>query len=299
MKQYLTAVIFSFLINVSFSQAYHPIIELDKYWDEGFPCFMGCYLGAGRYEFTEDEVTINGYTYRVSNTYILNGQPGPPGCECPTFIADTVKYQFTSMREDTIERKVYIRDLSYDSTDVLLYDFSLTPGDTLQSSYAGQGSTLVLDQIVPVTLLNGEIRDMYCFDPSCIIGYIEGVGGLLGLFEPLVPPIGLGNELLCVKHNGTNLWGTICNTYFVGNVKLSEPKILLSPNPFREFVNIDMTNIKCPVSFDLFDVNGIKVYTTKIYQVKTKVILSHLKAGFYIYHIGERSSFHQGKLVKL
>lgn len=210
MKHLLVVITIICLQGVSFSQTYYPVIEVGKYWDQsnwdGYP---PCSFLPFRYEFTEEDSTVNGFTYRFCKEYELIGEPGPGIMTCPPFVADTNYSKFAILREDTIARKVYIYDENSSQPDQLLYDFSIKIGDTLKSDFAGQGVMLILDSIEIITLRNGENRKKYIFNEGLDdICYIEGIGGGRGLFFPLYNSESLGTTLYCVKKNGEDIWGS-------------------------------------------------------------------------------------------
>lgn len=176
LKKLATFVVLMIISLNIYPQQYHKMIRKNVFWDEAtYLCMAPCYTTIGRMEFIDGDSLIDGKYYRFSNGYAFIGTPGPGGTLCPPYYVDTVPHRCAFLREDTIAKRVYIYDESYDPHEQLLYDFSLLPGDTLDSDY--HNDTFILDTIVDITLFNGEIRKMFCFDPGCIIHYIEGIGG--------------------------------------------------------------------------------------------------------------------------
>jgi len=285
------------------SQSYYPIIETNKYWDQSNSSANdSCFFlpNAYRYEFTSDDTVINGgYAYRFTKAHPLFGE-GDSGLICPPFRADTNSYLFAWLREDTSTRKVYVYSQISNPTDQLLYDFNLNIGDTLHSDYASQGSILVLDTIQMVTLQNGEIRKQYIFNQPWI-SYIEGIGGVRGLFLPLNTPQPFTTTLYCVKKSGINLWGSLCSTVFLGISKDMNISCKVFPNPFYDELNIRIENSKLTkqIEFEIFDLNGTTVFTNELQNPNTSFSLSKLTSGFYIYRIKMESSTHYGSLIKL
>ncbi len=303
MKTILAIITFSILSFAAMSQAYHPVIEMNKYWDQSNQDgWSPCSLEPRRYKFVDVYTTMNGHTYQMCKTYRLRGQPIDDQMTCPPFVADTIPIETSWLREDTIARKVYIYyPLWEPNPDQLLYDFTLNVGDTLQSYYAGYGFPLVLSAVETVTLNNGEIRKKYVFEEDPYIFYIEGIGGGLGLVLPLYFFEHQDRTLYCVKKDGEDIWGTECNTVFIA-VK-NEPEISISvfPNPVDDVLNINLNNISesHPFSFEMFDLNGTKILTTRLESSDNAVSLTNLSPGFYIYKIRSEATLKNGKLVKL
>lgn len=298
MKHVILLQSFLALMSLSFSQSYHPIIEPNKYWDEGVYINQDpCYVNAIRIEFTDDDTLVNGYYYRIYNSYNLFGEPGPGGTICPPFTSDTIPIRQIGLREDTANRKVYAYDPTGNPTDILIYDFSLSVGDTLYYDNTG-GYYQVLEEIEEIVLLNGETRKKYWFD-NHFAYYIEGIGGMNGLFMPIIPLVGGGYTRFCVKHFGEDIFGDQCNTYFVGANILHSDEILISPNPVRDLVHIELMNFQRQVSFDIFNFNGTKVFSTYLDNQSNSVSLVNLLQGIYFYVIQTETTKYSGKLIKI
>jgi hypothetical protein len=294
MKQLFLFLLFSTTLNVSFPQKYHRIIELNKFWDEaGYNQQVICYFYPNRYEFIEGDSLINGHYYRLYKVYPLLGDSTWYGAVCPPFIADTSFMISASIREDTLTQKVYYYNQYQNPTDQLLYDFSISPGDTLFSP----GEYRILDSIVDIVLFNGEIRKKFCFNDGCY--YIEGIGGSSGLFHPLTPDIVGGCKRFCVKQNGIDLLGTQCNIKFLGMTDINAPSVSVYPNPIIDLVTINLINSLRPISFEVFTSNGIKVFSTGVDHSPISISLDNLKPGFYIYVFYSETIYQKGKLVKL
>jgi hypothetical protein len=307
MKSLFAVIIFSMLSFSSISQVYHPVLELNKYWDQSDEDgYSPCSFDPRRYLFIQKDSIINGHNYQLCKSYYLHGIPGPGTMTCPPFVVDTNYSIDYWLREDTIARKVYIYDyFGVPTTDQLLYDFTLEVGDTLKSYYACwgcQGYPLILSAIEIVTLHNGETRKKYIFNEVYYqTFYIEGIGGGLGFVYPLYFFEHQDRMLYCVKNDGEDIWGTECNTVFVG-VK-NEPEISISvfPNPADYVLNINLSNVSesHPFSFEVFDLKGTKILTTKLESSDNAVSLTNLSPGFYLYKIRSEATLKNGKLVKL
>jgi hypothetical protein len=176
-------------------QEYHKLLQDNVDWDVlsvngSMNPFCG-YVAGCRF-FLRGDTTIQGNDYKIINCIkIISPQPGP---FCPPFFVtqDTV-FRQGYIREDTIAKKVFVYD-HYDG-DALLYDFSLSVGDTLKYSSFNWCGDLIVDSIGTITLFNSETRKIFFFLGSDEY-FIEGIGGSQGL-----------NNAMC--------WFESCTSHFV------------------------------------------------------------------------------------
>jgi hypothetical protein len=285
------------------SQSYHKLIQQDKYWD--IYCDNGFfYEYIYKIYFTGNDTLIDGKQYSLSKQYAyLQLNPGPL---IPPFVIDTIAYQTSLfLREDTIERKVYIYNTSYPIGDQLMYDFSLNVGDTLMSDFCTdmEGNHLVLLSVDSVLLQNGEVRRKFNFqDPISLTegNYIEGIGGSQGIFLPIIPAFEqtYSYGYFCVSQGDFDLWGDQCNWYFVGTEKLTDnSKIKIYPNPASETIAIEVQLEYLNQDFNLYTMKTVLVRTIRLYSQNTRVDIKGLNPGSYFYKIGCDSNICTGKLI--
>ncbi len=281
------------------SQSYHPVIKKNKYWDQCYTVVGGCYTSAARYEFIDGETYIDGVAYRNSNYYLFLGTPGPYASLCPPYSISNDPNVFAKMREDTLAKKVFIYDYNSTPKDQLLYDFTLNVGDTLQSTYAGEGTILVLYSIETVSLANGESRRKFCFDDQCHTYYIEEIGGPNGLFLPIIPMYGqISPVLLCVQDSSQILWGNNCDTYFVTIENANNQPLTIFLDPFHDRITITIKTMDLPANLEIIDLQGKIVVDQKLYDKKSEISVSDLIPGMYYYRINSDKSTNRGKLIK-
>jgi hypothetical protein len=304
MKNFKITVAFLFLSFSAISQAYHPVIEFDKYWDQSDEDgYTPCSFHPRRYLFIQKDSIINGHNYQLCKSFHLHGIPGPGTMMCPPFVVDTNFSTDYWLREDTIARKVYIYDyFGVPTTDQLLYDFTLEVGDTLKSYYACQGYTLILSAIETVTLHNGESRKKFVFQEGLYnIFYIEGIGGGLGIVQPLVMFEHQNRTLYCVKEGSEDIWGEECSTVFADIENETETAILIFPNPVEDILNVNLSDFpeSTLYSFEVFDLNSNLILIAKLSASKNVISLTNLPPGFYFYKIKGKSCLRNGKLLKM
>ena len=165
----ISILVFIFFQN-AFSQSYHQLIRPNTFWEvlhiDGSQL---CQYSGGNSYFFDGDTVIQGMEYKKVLSYkIIHLNPGP---FCPPYAIDpNIIVTSAFMREDTINKKVYVFDPF--ENDALLYDFSLSPGDTLKSFYPGQGLDLVVDSIQNLILLDGSDRQVFYLNNNEYYMYI-------------------------------------------------------------------------------------------------------------------------------
>ncbi len=273
-------VIFSLLliisINYSYSQSYYPLIKSNKYWD----IFDGdgtqiCNLSSGGRYFFEGDTSILGNQYRVLKRYpIIATQSGP---YCPPFAIDSSYSGIVAfLREDTIQKKVYQFDLMYNEDD-LLYDFSLSGGDTLFTNYAGDGTVLIIDSVTDITILNNEQRKLFWLNNGQY--YIESIGHN-NLYGVLFEGIGFWREIHCVLDNDIHLYGTQCYNYVGIDKLISISHISIYPNPAKDILHITLSNNDSNINVKLYNSLGNVIYNDN-FTDNTIINTSYFSSGIY------------------
>jgi hypothetical protein len=290
-KIFISILLFVFVLN-TFGQSYHALIRSNTFWDvlHGDGSQMCWYSGGNRYFFEGDSV-IQGQQYKMVRSYkIINLNDGP---FCPPFAVDANMVGISAfMREDTIAEKIYVH---YQGSDDLLYDFSLSAGDTLNSLYAGQGTVLIIDSVRTISLLDGSARQIFYLNNGEY--YIESIGGSQGLYTPLAEPFEFFEDPTCVVSDNVQLWGDECFPYVgVQEIELSE--LSISPNPAQNTVTI---HSELPMeSIVVFNVLAKKVYQQDhLFQKQTDVDISYLKQGIYFIEVSAGDMYSIKKMVKV
>lgn len=267
----------------TYGQIYHPLIRSNTYWDvlQGTGQDI-CNTNSGAQYFFEGDTIIMGLEYAIVRSYpIVSLLPVP---FCPPYAIDSTNSNVAAfMREDTLARRVYIFDQS-EQLDVILYDFSLMAGDTLDP-VIGQGLTLVIDSIGNTTLLDGSERKIFYLDNGFF--YIESIGGSAGLIFPLFMGLGWWYTPLCVRENDVQLWGEQCYGYLgsVDLVEMPNPELpSITPNPARGTIRVSGAG-DLPTDLIFFDLSGREVLRQQIRTTAELVDISCLRPGSYFYRI--------------
>ena len=191
MKYKLLSLLFLILIINGYSQKYYPIVQETNDWSVvsgGCAAFLKvCCVKTIHYKFKGDTtIQSNNYKIILSSTDLIN-----QNWEIIGF-----------MREDTTQKKVWLRNL--ENKEGLIYNFDLTLGKevTLFNPFFYDSNTYQVTKIDSIQL-QSEYRKVYTLN----IGdwkeqWIEGIGSKFGIVNCNIYGIGGGFfELLCFSNN--------------------------------------------------------------------------------------------------
>lgn len=203
-------------------------------------------------------------------------------------LIDLIDYKYYGnyavLREDTVNRKVYLRDDHMLDNECLLYDFNAKQGDTIDVC----NFQIVIDSVSKTNISNGEERKIFYYQGT-IAGeyYIEGIGsnvGFIQLSEPIGPP---NIDLMCVKKQEIELYGQKCdNVTSVSNHSKNYIEINIYPNPTNSVLNFD-ADIELK-TFRIIDNTGRIVLHNTI--VNNTIELRSFKPGLYMIEFYDRKN---------
>ncbi len=311
----ITLLIFS----SGFSQAYKPMLKENKTWDIVdlyTDPFQSCYpmtKPEHYYQrlFLEGDTLVNGYHYyklyeRKATAYPLYSEcvlPGEP--TFPVFYDTLTTFSGTLLREDSVARKIYKKQIShlysaiFDTSEYLIYDFSVNVGDTM-SSYntlmQGEYGNYflkkgVIDSIKMVTLDNNDSTRAFYINPLTHYSMtyptffiLEGVGSVQGFHSPFKDDFETWYNLACVKDEGEFLFSQAFNIYACGtmmsiedNKKNSLFKIYPNPNNGKD-INIKGHNIEL---IKVYNMQGQLVKKVSANNNSTTINLTEQPKGIY------------------
>lgn len=228
---------------------------------------------------------------------------------------------FALVREDS-STKVWLRDMN-NHTDKLVYDFSLTTGDSVMFwsiRDIDHQYMVVVDSVSEIMINETPRKKIWlfnCFYPITFEQetWIEGIGSNLGVIYPgLIGIVGGWYELLCVSHNETLIYETDlahnygCYYYFYPQnsvTEIEQQKILIYPNPTRDVVRFEWFQPESgSVSVKIFNVMGQLI--NSVSQPNAISGKQHLELqlkeqpnGIYYYRIEIENQAINGKIVKM
>lgn len=303
MNKYSLLICFQLALSTLLAQTpYHPMLVEGRSWDifivPGEMSVCG-YAGAHHF-FLKGDTILDGLTYKKVNFNLIRSNPASPFCE--GFYRDTTEAYLYALffREDSLARKVFMR--MPDQPEFAIFDFSLQAGDTLHyptHSYP-------IEEVFEVVLANGEQRKAFRINAWMDNFYIEGVGYLLGAFNPVFEPLEGWNQTTCVRDGDQIIYsnennggpGCIMATSNTTHPELAAFKI--SPNPVRDHLLVEFNGQarREDLYFEFFDLTSRLVFhkTLELGANSYSFDLATLPPGVYYWSINGKFG---GKLIKI
>ena len=271
------------------SQTYHKLIQDSVYWDEikfnyqGDGCFG--YDSIKRL-FFETDTTIGGVLYSKVKYYNFISLDNDSFC--PPFEIAHQKYELFNIfvREDTLERKVYILDIGFSPVEQLLFDFSLQPNDMFYNTYYMEAESLFVSNIDSIQLYDGSYRRRINMDGVSTgqsYSFIEGIGCFEGLLHGVFNDGVIAYQMLCVKEKTVPLYG-YCVTYFT-NINRQDNKFDIFPNPTCEYINVSCQDIHQKCFAKIYNLCGEVIQQAEIVDENTLINISSASPGLYFFMI--------------
>ncbi len=283
MKPFLTTILICLgLINPLKSQELIPFPLENAYWLNGhYSCtdvLTNCYLSFTSQYFTAGDTLINGTVM----TKILTDFPddlweqdnqGPP------------RNYVAALREES--GRVYLVPWFQDE-EILLFDFTLEVGETVQVFAGGFEPELIVEDITYEDF-DGITRKVIHFSYG---KWIEGVGSDRGLFWEITPNVSgyytwqecviIDSEVIFDHEQG------VLNC-IIQSVSEIDRNISIYPIPADDRITVDGITGKC--SFEILDFQGRRIQSEKISPERNTIILNNdLTPGIYLIRLEMESS---------
>jgi hypothetical protein len=223
---------------------------------------------------------------------------------------------FGFIREDTIERKVFIIPNSVrDSVEIIYFDFSLEENDSIllySLNYDSLG-IFTVDSVRHISTLTGNRKAVYLRNEdwdsfSWKPVWVEGIG-TLGDMENRETSPGLGSksggngELSCFFKDGVKIYqseysqsiDTCLEFYSLVETIKTGTTINIFPNPASSEITIELRD-DSPFSIYFYDLYGRLLFKT---NDKKKIELNCLTNGTYILRVKINNEFYTKKLMIL
>ncbi len=277
------------------SQAYIPMLNSYAEWHVT-NCYFGCITD--RY-YTIGDTSIAGYNYKFLDMYHY----------MKNFI----------LREDTVERKIYMMFLGPSSKppgDQLLYDFGMNIGDTIDvvnpnSPYPSSSGKFVLDSIKLKPLVVKPHRYFYLHALDTVTAgvkntiWVEGVGSLCLINTPGAPPNinGVG-QLSCFFNNGVKEYENLdsimaCMSMYpisVKEISKFRASVTLNPNPANTFIKIEAKGYD--LSGQEMQIINVLGKTEFVTEYQNSIDISFLSSGIYFLRFVREDQPYSYKFVK-
>ena len=284
MKKLHLLIFITFFSQYLFSQStiYHPFPDSGALWSTADLILPGCLVPPCDYTFIQ-----------VGNDTIISGQHYRKLLEGSIYfgIFDTgyspVIFSGSLLRDDTLNRKVYLGDVS-GTPDHILYDFNLQIGDTLpdgpvSSKVAGVyvtaiDSVLLQDNTYRRRLKLNSIFYGLGIDSLCLI---EGIGYTGGFLRPILPIVGQDGSfhLACFSEDGITrynyaLLGSAYCELPNGVHDLHEQTIQILPVPVAADNYLYIEGLNSGGSVSVYDLLGRLVLNKTLKFPDNKIFLS-------------------------
>ncbi len=286
MKKTNTFIILIILSLTTFSQDYYPLIEEEKTWNVmtvvpsgDWPPFDTTYYTVNY--FVTGDSTLNNIEYKKIYT---------SDEEMPTY------WTLNGLIREDSTKKVWYKSNAYDY-EVLLYDFSLAPGDSLKLGFDTTFYYLV--DSITTEIIDGSQRDKYWISQDDYYWHetwIEGIGSNKGIINGVMATaVGGWTWLLCMSEDGELIYmnPNYESCYLITGInKIDKPIIQIYPNPAKKLLRIEnITNIEIE-SISITNINGqiIKQFDSR----KNQLDISGISSGFYFLKV----SYKNGELTE-
>ncbi len=301
MKKLLTTLFLACLFWVVNGQTnvYHPFPTDSAYWSviHGYEDPFGTTCTRSVQYGMIGDTLIEGSTYSkiyANNLWFSDSDT--------TFNPATAEY-YAALKEDST-KKVFVRRAT-DTTDILLYDFSLELGDTFCFDFFNHLCSPVL--FIDSILVNTSYRRVIKIQVSETQYWIEGIGNLYGLFD-LSQTGSNFNYLACFHNNDYSFshhpFSPIQGCHCDNGIGIPEHPPFTStlyPNPATNSATLEFENpTNTAFNLQVFDITGRvvieqSIITTNRIQLNTQ----HLPAGIYHYRLiaAEEKLQSFGKLI--
>lgn len=295
-----------FLSKSGMSQAYRPMLQDSVRWIVVWNDVATPYSDDNRWEyFALSDTLLGDVTYKKIYHRFLESHEDKQ----PPFNPVSQYVLYGLMREDTLSRQVYgillNTEVHYYSecppeTESLMYDFSLSVGDTIDHFCTipiGCGGVVI--NSTDVGNVFGVNTKWFELAGGCSWGYLyEGIGSSYGLWEALFTPVksktlwNLRLEYYCPD--------AVC-PFIVGTKELNkDSNIRVYPNPIFDNITIDLSKVNSLESLQI-ELLTIQGELLELITPKTKVFnlpFYNYKSGIYLLRISDGKTQIVKKVVK-
>ncbi len=283
-------------ITLAFGQDYYPFPDSNAIWN--IKSYWSPYTLIHRYGLYGD-TTICGQIYK--KVYQIHDDS--------TLNINNMSY-YAGIREND-SKQIFVR-LSEDEYEYLIYDFSLSVGDTVISN-APNGYLnwvpCVITGIDTIQLENNQQRRRFKINDWGEYEYwIEGIGSIGGLFQPVSDYfIGTINDLLCFKHNDTAFYinNPDCDKCFCSLLTSTKElnkvdyEVEIYPNPASTVLNINTESDIGESKIRLFNSIGTLMETRFVNTYPVQFEIKNFPPGIYTLHLTNGKQEYSARFIKI
>lgn len=286
MKKPTFLILFCILTSMTFSQDYYPLIEEDRTWNvlniipSWDPPFDTSYNTSSYYIIGDS--TIGSIHYKK----LFDSNEEIP-----------VNWTLRGLIREDSTKKVWLK-WPIDDVEELLYDFSVSAGDSITLRF----DTLFYYSVDSVTIINvnGNPRKKYWIsqdDFDWQETWIEGIGSNKGITNSgMAQAVGGWSWLLCMSESGELIYmNPNYNLCYLTSTSINESDksiFQIYPNPTKDILiieNIENLNIE---SISILNIAGHVIKTFD--PTETKLDISNINSGIVLLKI----SSEKGDIIK-
>ncbi|HNI44599.1 MAG TPA: T9SS type A sorting domain-containing protein [Chitinophagales bacterium] len=282
------------LTTIAQNNAYQPMLLNGNEWNISM---MGCGMWTDCYQASKDTV-FNNTTYQVITSV-------------------TSSYDYAYLRENVATQQVFMYT-PYDSTETLLFDFSLQTNDVFQSNTWGTPYSATVINTDLITLLDNSTRKRLSLsvilpfsEIADTVTWVEGIGAISQTPFSSVDDYGFLN---CFhQKNGNSLWIAEVTHGFEGECECPLPPqnlinalptnetkltVQLFPNPINNFLHLQLPN-STSLQVCVINANGQTIAQYPNVQNTLSIDTQRWAAGIYYVLVRDgQKTISQQKIVK-
>ncbi|MBP1630789.1 MAG: hypothetical protein H6Q15_1682 [Bacteroidetes bacterium] len=213
------------------------------------------------------------------------------------------------LRENSQKQVFYKGKEGYDNESwygIMLYDFSLSVGDSMKWFYK---NFIVIS--IDTIEVSGILRRQYSMGMGDyeLFKWIEGIGNNQGLLYNVIDKIVTGGStgfLSCYEYNGElQYYNNTENSYygFVGcsnvvgldAIEKDKAKIFVFPNPAKDDINFSCSSMIKDI--EIYDIMGKRIYHSEVRDYSKTINISSFNKGFYLAKINTKQGLVSKKFI--
>lgn len=283
-------VILSVLLSFSaFSQLDNYIVNEDGLWST---VIVHCVPAGNNYAtyFTkfEGDTIIDGYSYKKI-------------WRCDE--EDLINWSTDGFIRENEDHQVFLKPPDY--IEGLIYDFGVSPGDSVEALNVYLNSSNILHFVVTevdsVLLLDGYRKrvTLYEYINQKEEVWIEGVGSYFGILNSCNDAYGIacgGFSALCYKENGSlvyqePVYATCFYSVTVGLSSVKQERLQVYPNPAKNFVSITFPN-NSGRWVEVWDFSGKIIEKNLFFEKNILLNLQEVDNGMYIIKVLDDENYY-------
>lgn len=277
MKKYIILIFGLFTTLWSYSQTYYPFPDSNAIWNSKYGGYYGTpIVRFGLYGDTVINNQVYKKVYQIVDDSTLN----------------LVNMTYYAAIRENASKQIFAKMTDYDD-EILIYDFSLNIGDTIISnSPSGYLNDLcIIADIDSIELENNQFRKRFKINDYGQDYWIEGIGSIGGLFNPIMDYIiGSYCDLTCFKYNDTALYinNPDCNKCFcslltpVLEKEENHNSINVYPNPAKTNININFELKNGLATIRLINSNGNLIESRMTKKFPIRINIKDIPYGIYL-----------------